>query len=74
MAVELLVIEGSRKWIKATALVIHSRTQETLIRLYRARSGGSNGVLHVCMQFVVVELTAIEKKWKREQSHCTSNS
>jgi len=61
MVVELVAIEGSRKWIKATVLVIHSCTQETLIRLYRARSGGSNGVLHVCMLFMVMELMTIEK-------------
>ena len=61
MVIELSAMEVRREGIKATALVIHSRTQAKSIRLYRARSGASNGVHYVCMRFMVVELMAIEK-------------
>ena len=64
MVVDLIAIEGSGKGIKASALVIHGRTQAKLIRPYRARSGGSNGVLYICTQFMVVELMAIGKSGK----------
>ena len=61
MVVEYMEIKQLRKGSKATALVIHSRTQAELVRPYRARSGGSNGVLYVFMRFTVVEVVATEK-------------
>ena len=64
MAVELLVIEGSGKAIKATALLNHSCTQAKLIRLDRVRLGDSNGELYICMRVVVVGLIAIKKSEK----------
>jgi len=64
MVVELSPIEVSSKGFKGMSLAIYSRTQAKLIRPYRARSGGSNGVLYICTQFMVVELMAIGKSGK----------
>jgi len=68
MVIELSAMEVRREGIKATALVIHSRTQAKSIRLYRARSGASNGIHYVCMRFMVVGLIAIGKSGKGSKS------
>jgi hypothetical protein len=64
MVVELFSIEHSGKGNRAIALTFRSHIQETLIRTYRARLGGSNGALCIWISFVVVELMAIEKGGK----------
>jgi len=70
MVLQLMAIEKGGKGSKAVALAFHSRTQIKLIRRDRAQRGGSNGILYILMQYVVVEY--MEMKQLRKGSKATA--